>query len=390
MPCCCCLIALALFAEGRPDAGTRAYAAMAKEHAAALAAFQRAFSLARTAKEREAAFKNKHPRNSEFAPRFLAVARDHPRSLAAVDALEWVVLHPVEKTLPESALRGQALSKLLRLHADDVRLGVLCTRLVLTVDSESEEFLAALARKTKDKATLARARASRAHNLKARAAAIRHLKEDKPAAAEYERLWGKEAVALLLRRDPDKLEKQSAALFETVARKHGTLSHPTHGTLAKMAKAHLAALRQPVAVDKPAPEIEGTDLAGKALKLSDFKGKVVLLDFHAHAFAPCRAMFPAEAALVEKMAGKPFVLLGVNGDASRPEARRKGKAARASWRSWWDGGGLDGPIATRWEVDQWPTVALIDKKGVVRQIWTGWPMAKELEAAIAGLVGKAG
>jgi hypothetical protein len=33
---------------------------------------------------------------------------------------------------------------------------------------------------------------------------------------------------------------------------------------------------------KPAPEIEGTDLDGKSFKLSDYRGKVVLLDFWGH------------------------------------------------------------------------------------------------------------
>ena len=33
--------------------------------------------------------------------------------------------------------------------------------------------------------------------------------------------------------------------------------------------------------DRPAPEITGTDFDGKPLKLSDYRGKVVLLDFSA-------------------------------------------------------------------------------------------------------------
>jgi hypothetical protein len=35
----------------------------------------------------------------------------------------------------------------------------------------------------------------------------------------------------------------------------------------------------PIAIGKPAPEISGEDLDGKSFKLSDYRGKVVMLDF---------------------------------------------------------------------------------------------------------------
>jgi hypothetical protein len=41
-------------------------------------------------------------------------------------------------------------------------------------------------------------------------------------------------------------------------------------------------LSKPVAPGKPAPEIEGKDLDGVPFKLSDYRGKVVLLDFWGH------------------------------------------------------------------------------------------------------------
>ena len=49
-------------------------------------------------------------------------------------------------------------------------------------------------------------------------------------------------------------------------------------TLGKSASAELFELRN-LAVGKTAPEITGADIDGKPMKLSDFKGKVVLLDF---------------------------------------------------------------------------------------------------------------
>src|SRR5205807_1773205 len=37
-----------------------------------------------------------------------------------------------------------------------------------------------------------------------------------------------------------------------------------------------------------------------------------------------------------------------------------------TWRSWWDGGSTSGPIATQWNVSGWPTVYVIDHRGVIR------------------------
>ena len=38
-----------------------------------------------------------------------------------------------------------------------------------------------------------------------------------------------------------------------------------------------------------------------------------------------------------------------------------------TWRSWWDGGGTDGPIATLFGTSSgWPTIYVLDHKGVIR------------------------
>lgn len=378
---------LALWGQA-PDAGVKAFRALLREYGEALFAFDRAMAAAKTQAQREAAYRDRHPKNAEYAARCLAIAKAHPKSLAAVDALIWAVMHPVEASQPQSRLRGEALLRLLANYRDDARLGHLCTRLVLTVDPDSEAFLKEMSEKAKGE-SLARAVAARAQNLKNRAAVISALKEDGANRAEYERLWGKAVIAELMRGSPKALEKQSTALFEKVVARHGALKHPTHGTLGAFARAHLLSLREPVAEGKAAPEVAGTGLSGEKMKLSEHRGKVVLIDFHSHGLAASRAMFAAERLLLKRYAGKPFVLLGVSGDADRAEARQRNRAAGVTWPSWHDGGGLDGPIATRWDVERWPTVVLVDHKGVVRHIWAGWPDAKTLTKAISGLVEKA-
>jgi hypothetical protein len=42
------------------------------------------------------------------------------------------------------------------------------------------------------------------------------------------------------------------------------------------------------------------------------------------------------------------------------------KKEQITWRSWWDGGDTSGPIATKWNVRGWPTIYVLDRRGVIR------------------------
>ena len=68
---------------------------------------------------------------------------------------------------------------------------------------------------------------------------------------------------------------------------------------------------------------------------------------------------------MKRLEGKPFVLLGVNSD-TKERLRRAMKKENITWRSWWDGGNTSGPIAKAWNVKGWPTIYVLDAKGVIR------------------------
>jgi hypothetical protein len=65
------------------------------------------------------------------------------------------------------------------------------------------------------------------------------------------------------------------------------------------------------------------------------------------------------------MQGKPFALIGVNSD---PKQKVKAAMERENitWRSFWDGGSTGGPIAKQYSVRGWPTIYVIDHRGVIR------------------------
>jgi hypothetical protein len=76
-------------------------------------------------------------------------------------------------------------------------------------------------------------------------------------------------------------------------------------------------------------------------------------------------MIPHERSLVAKLKDEPFALVGMNSDPK--ENLRKAMAdEKITWRSFWDGGGTGGPIATRWNVHSWPTIYVLDQNGVIR------------------------
>jgi len=76
-------------------------------------------------------------------------------------------------------------------------------------------------------------------------------------------------------------------------------------------------------------------------------------------------MYPHERSLVKRMEGKPFALLGINSDP-KERLRQAMKRENITWRSWWDGGNTRGPIAKAWNIKGWPTIYVLDHKGVIR------------------------
>jgi peroxiredoxin len=77
-------------------------------------------------------------------------------------------------------------------------------------------------------------------------------------------------------------------------------------------------------------------------------------------------MYPHERSLVKKLEKEPFVLLGMNSEETPEKFAEAAKREQITWPCFFDGGGTDGPIATRWGVRSWPTTFVIDAKGIIR------------------------
>jgi hypothetical protein len=101
-------------------------------------------------------------------------------------------------------------------------------------------------------------------------------------------------------------------------------------------------------------------------------------------------MYPHERSLVKKLAAQPFALIGVNSDTDLKELKPILEKEEITWRSFWNGEkGTGGPISTAWNVRGWPTLYVIDHKGVIRYKYLGSPGDAVLDAAIEKLVKEA-
>jgi hypothetical protein len=99
-------------------------------------------------------------------------------------------------------------------------------------------------------------------------------------------------------------------------------------------------------------------------------------------------MYPHERSLVKRLENKPFVLLGVNSDSDLNALKKVLVKEKITWRSF-QNGSTDGGIATRWAIEGWPTLFLIDAKGVIRHMHLGSPGDKVLDEEVEKLVKEA-
>jgi cytochrome c biogenesis protein CcmG/thiol:disulfide interchange protein DsbE len=124
--------------------------------------------------------------------------------------------------------------------------------------------------------------------------------------------------------------------------------------------------------NRPAPDFALAGMNGTTVKLSDYRGKIVLVNFWYTGCAPCREETPALQAAYKKLADRGLQIVGVNVRANE----RKGPDGEADIRGFMTAYGVTYPIAldTDSKVDRdyqvyvLPTSFLIDQEGKIRYL----------------------
>jgi acetyl esterase/lipase/thiol-disulfide isomerase/thioredoxin len=140
------------------------------------------------------------------------------------------------------------------------------------------------------------------------------------------------------------------------------------------------------AAGKPAPEIDGLDLDGQPIKLSEYRGRVVLLNFWGSWCFPCMKLVLHERELAGAYKGRPFDLLGVNCGEHVEEARAAAARTGMTWRSFRNEAGGRPAITEQWKILGYPTLYLVDHHGTIRKRWVGSPPPDELGRIVKVLV----
>ncbi|MFM6934119.1 MAG: peroxiredoxin family protein [Flavobacteriales bacterium] len=114
----------------------------------------------------------------------------------------------------------------------------------------------------------------------------------------------------------------------------------------------------------PAPEIALPNPAGKTMKLSDLKGKVVLLDFWASWCGPCRGENPNVVRLYQKFKNKGFTVFSVSLDEDVNSWKAAIQKDQLSWPTHVsDLKGWKSPLVSTYGFDGIPFTILLNKEG---------------------------
>jgi thiol-disulfide isomerase/thioredoxin len=130
--------------------------------------------------------------------------------------------------------------------------------------------------------------------------------------------------------------------------------------------------------DTVASDFSLKDMSGKTVRLSDYKGKVVLLEFWATWCPPCRASVPGLEKLHKAYKDKGLVLLAVAMDMGDDEVRSYVKESGITYTV------LKGTedVATKYQVRSIPMMLVLNKEGKITKRYLGMGSDEDLEADI--------
>jgi hypothetical protein len=261
--------------------------AIIKEYQDARSDFSKAYQEAKTEEERQKIIKEKYPQPDKFAPRLLAVAEKNPKDPGALDALIWVVTNIYESG--KESPRAKALRLLSADHVQSDKLANVCQALANVVNAEEEEaFLRAVLEKNKNDDVQGEALLALGQRLGQGSELVLRTVLEKNAKREVQGVACLALGKLLKKRvegmpetdaeEAKKVRKGAEQYLTRAQKEYGDVKAGYLGSVARHADGELFELLH-LGKGMVVPDIEGEDLDAQKFKLSNYRGKVVLLDF---------------------------------------------------------------------------------------------------------------
>ena len=249
--------------------------ALRKEFDEASKVFNEKYQAAKSDEERNQVFQNDYPRPETYAPRFLELAAQAKRDPAALDCYLWVL-----QRVQEAEARDPVYAALAADHVESPKLADAVRGLGrYSVSLGAESFLRTAIEKSPHREVQGLATYALAGVLLGMAelseamATPRWTEEAANSSAAY---YGKATLDDLATRDAGELRKEAEDLLEDVAKHYKDLK--TYAPLGVLAEGDLFEIRN-LKIGQVAPDIQGVDVDDVSFKLSDYRGKVVVLDF---------------------------------------------------------------------------------------------------------------
>jgi thiol-disulfide isomerase/thioredoxin len=126
-------------------------------------------------------------------------------------------------------------------------------------------------------------------------------------------------------------------------------------------------------------QLKFTAVDGREVDLEKMRGKVVLIDFWASWCGPCMMEVPNVKAAYEKLHPQGFEIVGINLDEDKAQMQRVLTKSNMTWPQSFDGKKWEGPLVKRFGIMSIPTVWLIDKRGVLRDLNARGNLAERVE-----------
>lgn len=142
-------------------------------------------------------------------------------------------------------------------------------------------------------------------------------------------------------------------------------------------------------VDRPAPQFELPDTNGQMHRLSDYRGKVVFLNFWASFCVPCREEMPSMESLVRQYEEQGMVMVAISHDAEKADMdgfmNQFLPGQRSSMEVLWD---PDASVAADYGTELIPETYIIDREGrVVARFVNAYDWTRpEVKQLIEGLL----
>jgi len=134
------------------------------------------------------------------------------------------------------------------------------------------------------------------------------------------------------------------------------------------------------------PDFQAKDIYGKPLSLSQFKNKVVLIDFWATWCPPCVDEMPNIVKTYKKYQDKGFEIIGISLDQNENNFLKFMKDNGMTWRQHFDGKGGQNELAHKYSIDSIPTTFLIDANGkIIAKNLRGSALEEAVKEAVAKL-----